>query len=110
MAIRHQLLAAHYRHQLNFTLEGLDQSTQALKRLWDFTDRLAEFKPAAEDDPDVAVAVAQARGSFDAALADDLNVPGAMGSVFELVREVNTRLQTGRLDAGNVRPRTADLG
>jgi cysteinyl-tRNA synthetase len=103
MAIRHQLLAAHYRHQLNFTLEGLDQSTQALKRLWDFTDRLAEFKPAAEDDPDVAVAVAQARGSFDAALADDLNVPGAMGSVFELVREVNTRLQTGRLDAGNVR-------
>jgi len=102
MAVRHQLLTAHYRHQLNFTVEGLEQSTQALKRLWDFVDRLAELQPAAEGNAQVASAVAQAQESFGAALDDDLNVPGAMGSVFELMREVNTPLQEGRLDAANV--------
>jgi cysteinyl-tRNA synthetase len=103
MAIRHQLLTAHYRHQLNFTLEGLEQSTQALKRLWDFADRLAELTPAEADNPDVTVAVARARDAFNAALEDDLNVPGATGSVYELLREVNTPLQAGRLSAENVR-------
>jgi len=102
MAIRHQLMAAHYRHQLNFTLEGLEQSTQALKRLWDFTDRLADLQPGAEPNPDVTAAVTAARESFNAALDSDLNVPGAMAAVFELMREVNTPVQTGRLDAANI--------
>ncbi|MBU0611613.1 MAG: cysteine--tRNA ligase [Armatimonadetes bacterium] len=102
MAVRHQLLTAHYRHQLNFTVEGLEQSTQALKRLWDFVDRLAELQPAEEGNALVASAVARAQESFGAALDDDLNVPGAMGSVFELMREVNTPLQEGHLDAANV--------
>ncbi|MCE5238923.1 cysteine--tRNA ligase [bacterium] len=103
MAIRHQFLGAHYRHQLNFTLEGLDQSTAALKRLWDFTDRLADLQPATEANAEVSAATARAREGFDAALQDDLNVPGAMGTVFEVMREVNTPLQEGKLGADNVR-------
>lgn len=103
MAIRHQLMTAHYRHQLNFTLEGLEQSTQALNRMWDFADRLAELQPGAERNDAVTAAVARAHVAFEHALHDDLNIPGVMASVFELMRETNTPLAEGRLDADNVR-------
>jgi cysteinyl-tRNA synthetase len=101
MAIRHQLLTAHYRHQLNFALQGIAQSAQALARLWDFSDRLDEASPGGQHDAALSQAVQQAREDFDAALDDDLNVPGAMGTVFEVVRVANLALATGELDEAN---------
>ncbi|MGC9318351.1 MAG: cysteine--tRNA ligase [Armatimonadota bacterium] len=96
IAIRHLLMSAHYRRQLNFTLEGLEQSQQALRGLWDFADRLEEI-PAGTQGEDLAPEVETAGEKFDAALYDDLNVPGAMAAVFELVREVNPVLANARL-------------
>ena len=98
VAIRHLLMSAHYRRQLNFTLEGLDQSQQALSRLWDFADRVAEIPDDAEG-ADLADEVAAALAKFDAELDDDLNVPGAMASVFELMRDVNPLLAEGTIGA-----------
>lgn len=102
MAIRHQLMTAHYRRQLNFTMEGLEQSTHAIKRLWEFADRLEELEPASEHNAAVSSAVERARTAFEEALDDNLNIPGAMGAVFELVREVNPPLVERSLDAANV--------
>jgi cysteinyl-tRNA synthetase len=96
VAIRHQLMTAHYRRQLNFTLEGLEQSQQALRRLWDFVDRLEEIPAEAEGD-DLSEQVESARARFDQALDDDLNVPGAMGALFELMRQVNILMGEGRV-------------
>ncbi len=98
VAIRHLLMSAHYRRQLNFTLEGLDQSQQALARLWDFADRVAEIPDDAEG-ADLADEVAAALAKFDAELDDDLNVPGAMAAVFELMRDVNPLLAEGKISA-----------
>ncbi len=98
VAIRHLLMSAHYRRQLNFTLEGLDQSQQALSRLWDFADRVAEIPDDAEG-ADLADEVSAALAKFDAELDDDLNVPGAMASVFELMRDVNPLLAEGTIGA-----------
>jgi cysteinyl-tRNA synthetase len=67
MAIRHQLMTAHYRHQLNFTLEGIEQSQQALTRLWDFADRLAELQPGSVHNAQVTEAVQQATQDFEGA-------------------------------------------
>jgi cysteinyl-tRNA synthetase len=102
MAIRHQLMTAHYRHQLNFTLEGIDQSAQALARLWDFADRLAELTPGSEHNDQVTQAVQQATQDFEAALDDDLNIPGAQGCLFEVMKVANPALLEGALDAANV--------
>ncbi len=96
IAIRHQLMTAHYRRQLNFTLEGLEQSQQTLNRLWDFVDRLDEMPEDAEGE-DLSEQVAAARSKFDEALNDDVNVPGAMAAVFELMREVNVLMGEGRV-------------
>ncbi len=98
VAVRHLLMTAHYRKQLNFTLEGLEQSQQALARLWDFADRLAEV-PADAQGADLSAQVAVARAKFDAELDDDLNVPGAMAAVFELAREVNPLLAQAQVGA-----------
>ena len=90
--IRHQFLSVHYRRQLNFTLEGLDQSAQIVKRLWDFMDRLAEAPPAATDAEAVAPALAQAQTEFDAALEDDINLPAAIAAVQHLTQDINPAL------------------
>jgi cysteinyl-tRNA synthetase len=37
------LLSAHYRNELNFTFEGLDEATDAIQRLLDFRRRVSEF-------------------------------------------------------------------
>ena len=42
LAIRYLLASVHYRKQLNFTLEGLEQATAALQRVNDFVIRLRE--------------------------------------------------------------------
>ncbi len=96
IAIRHLLMTAHYRRQLNFTLEGLDQSQQALSRLWDFVDRLEEI-PADAEGEDLAEAAAEALAKFNAALGDDLNAPAAMAAVFELMHDVNAALAEGKV-------------
>lgn len=101
-AIRHQLLSAHYRHQLNFTLEGLEQSESAVKRLWDFVDRLHEKSGQGEYDADIAKAASKAHEAFNEAVRDDLNIPAAMAAVYEVVNAVNPSLATTGLAARNV--------
>jgi cysteinyl-tRNA synthetase len=102
MAIRHQYLSAHYRSQHNFTLEGLAQSAQAIHRLWDFTDRLADLAPESSDPGPLSEDVARCHEGFDECIDDDLNVPGAMGKVFELMRSANIAMEAGALSAADV--------
>ncbi len=100
MAIRHQLMTAAYRKQLNFTIEGLRQSTAAVFRLWDFMDRLSEVTAEGEPSQAVRDAVARAEADFEAALRDDLNIPQAMATVFDLVRAINPMLLAAGLTRG----------
>jgi cysteinyl-tRNA synthetase len=92
-AIRHQLLTAQYRRELNFTVEGLDASSRALQRLLDFEARLEEAATV-EDAAHVGVGerARKAVGDFAAALDDDLNSADALGVLFLFVSDVNTAL------------------
>jgi cysteinyl-tRNA synthetase len=94
-AIRYLLLSAHYRKQLNFTLEGVGQARAAIERLDDFRDRV-EREPVAEGSTDsVARRIEEAGTRFDEALDDDLNSSGALGALFELVRDLNAAYDRG---------------
>ena len=95
-AVRHQLMSAHYRKQLNFTLEGLGQSESALERLTTYVSRLPRLPLAEGESPEVGEILARAHGKFREALDDDLNVPGALGAVFEVLAETNPLIETGR--------------
>ena len=89
--IRYELISTHYRQSLNFTFEGLDGAKTALARLDEFRLRLAES--AGGTAPGTAPAwAAEAASAFSAALADDLNISGAMAAVFEMLRAGNREL------------------
>ena len=91
-AIRWALLSAHYRSELNFTRDGLDDATAAVQRLLDFRRRVGESPGAPEAGTDLAARAADGLAAFGAALDDDLNVPRALAALWTLVREVNTAL------------------
>ncbi len=100
-AIRHQLLTAHYRQQLNFTMEGLQQSERTVERLNTFIQRLPRLPLPEGTSEQAGEIVARAHQDFEAAMDDDLNVPGAMGVVFELIKQVNVMIDAGQLHAGD---------
>ena len=106
-AIRWLLLGTHYRSPLNFTLEALSRATAEVQRLDDLRARL-EREPAAEGAaPEFDDRVAAALTEFGAALADDLNVSGALGALFRLVRESHAAMDRGELPRAS-RRRLAD--
>ena len=106
-AIRFLLLSVHYRKQLKFSWANLQQSEEALKRLADFVgrlDRLIEAGGAAgETNAALQEKVTAAAEKFKAALEADLNVPGALGVLFELVRDVNAAMDAQEVSQADVR-------
>jgi cysteinyl-tRNA synthetase len=93
-AIRHQLLSAQYRRELNFTYDGLDASAKAVQRLLDFETRLEDARTA-ESAPDVGIGeiATRARAAFAAAMDEDLNSADGLGALFVFVSEVNGALE-----------------
>lgn len=105
--VRYLLLSAHYRKELRFSWDALDDARAALRRIVDFRDRLESVSggdpAAAPNDPAVAPesGPASATGIADRALAafeegldDDLNVPAALGALFTFIRETNAALDS----------------
>jgi len=104
-ALRYLLLSVHYRKQLTFNWDVLAQAEAAVTRLADFLARVETVKGGEAHDA-IARRVAQARADFRALVADDLNVPGAQGVLFELVREMHAAMdqgQVGEADAKLIR-------
>ncbi|MEZ5320150.1 MAG: cysteine--tRNA ligase [Vicinamibacterales bacterium] len=97
-ALRYLLISVHYRKQLTFNWDVLAQAEAAVGRLADFVARI-ETVAAGAAHPQVAARVTEAREAFRAHVRDDLNVPGALGVVFDLVRDVNARLDAGEVGA-----------
>ena len=96
-AVRYHLVSVHYRKPLNFTFEGLAQSQAALARLDDLALRLGQF--GVSHTTGTGDLAAKARERLQGMLEDldhDLNTAGALGHLFELVRETHTTLDTGR--------------
>jgi cysteinyl-tRNA synthetase len=112
-AIRYLLLSVHYRKQLKFSWANLQQSEEALKRLMDFVGRLerAAAAPSADGTENAALQekVSAAAEKFMAALQADLNVPGALGVLFELVRDVNAAIDAGEVSKADARAIAAQI-
>jgi cysteinyl-tRNA synthetase len=101
-ALRYLLLSIHYRKQLKFSWDNLQQAEEALRRLTDFLARLDTITVEGGH-PDVQTRVTDARAAFTAALLDDLNTAAALGVLFDLVRPLNTAVDAGQLGLDDVR-------
>jgi cysteinyl-tRNA synthetase len=102
-AIRFLLISVPYRNQMNFTIDGLTESTNAVDRLRTFVKRLRTGTfPGGEPDADIVAATAKAERDYTAALDNDLNTAEARAAIFDLVRAANSAADHGTLHAANV--------
>ena len=100
--VRYLLLSAHYRKELRFSWDALDDARAALRRILDFRDRLHSAAPStdgasdgvASDNaaPDLGAIADRALASFENGLDDDLNIPAGFGALFTFIRETNAAL------------------
>lgn len=80
-AVRYFLLSSHYRSQLNYSKENLEQAHAALGRLYTALRNITPSHSIDLNSPYIA--------RFKAAMDDDFNTPEALPVLFELAREVN---------------------
>ncbi|MGB7548366.1 MAG: cysteine--tRNA ligase [Terracidiphilus sp.] len=100
-AIRLALVSVPYRHQLNFTFDGLIEATNAIERLRTFHQRLTQGSYAPGENATLQAAAAEAQADYMAALANDLNTAEARAPIFDLIRAANTAIDQGQLLAGD---------
>jgi cysteinyl-tRNA synthetase len=85
LAYRYLCLTASYRVPLTFSWDAMESAADSLKRLRDNVRRLSvETRDAAAIEP-----LAALTERFTQAIADDVNIPGALAVTWEAVREAN---------------------
>jgi cysteinyl-tRNA synthetase len=104
--VRYALMRVHYRAPLNFTWEGMEEARVALARVDDWVRRLGE-KAGEEENvqrptPNAQRPMEEGSG-FEGALDDDLNISGALGVLFETIRETNRRIDDGEMNASEAK-------
>jgi cysteinyl-tRNA synthetase len=94
--VRYALMRVHYRAPLNFTWEGMEEAREALRRIDDWRRRLEEN--VQRRTPNVQRRMPEGSG-FQDALDEDLNISGALGVLFETIRETNRRMDADEMGA-----------
>ena len=98
--IRYVLINAHYRQGLNFAFSALEDARKSLARIDACVEKLAALAGGASADSASAPFAAEALEGFTAAVNDDLNIPRALASLYDLVRMSNAALAKELAPAG----------
>ena len=101
LAVRYLLQSVHYRKQLNFTLEGVEQARAAIQRIDDFLHKVRSLPDGLEANPSLSDKTSRARRGFESSMDDDLNVSEALGALFELIRSFNIELDRQEVGSAN---------
>ena len=106
-SIRLLLASVPYRHQLNFTFDGLKQMASNVDKLRNFQLRLktGQFASGATD----STLGRETVDRMTAALDDDLNTAQAQAAIFDMVRKANAAIDSGQIKKDDVAPLLAAL-
>jgi len=91
-ALRYALIAVHYRAANHYSDDALTAASASVDRLDAIVAALTAYREDRPDDQTLPALLADADRDFEAALDDDLNVSAALAAVFDLVRELNRRI------------------
>jgi cysteinyl-tRNA synthetase len=80
------VFSTHYRKQLNLSGAALEASTEAVRRIGDFSDRLSRENAGSAQ---LAEAADTLLIEATTALSDDLNAPRALGALFDFIHAAN---------------------
>ncbi len=101
-SIRFLLASVPYRHQLNFTFDGLKQAATSVERLRNFHARLNTTPFAEGSSPAMEKLARETSDRMRAGMDDDLNTSLAQAAVFDMVREANAAIDAGEVKKGDV--------
>ncbi len=102
LAVRMFMLSAHYRNPINFSRELIEQAKTALLRIHTCVENLTHIMnngsqtqvPGVEEMLNTHVA------KYMEMMDDDLNTAGAIGTIFELVKDINLTFEKSDSVAG----------
>ncbi len=97
--IRFMLLGVHYRKPLPFSMRRLNAARTALKRIDEYTRKLLCL-PVGLPHPEIATHVTELEARFIETMNDDLNISGAIGALFQFIKQTNPIVQARQLDQG----------
>ena len=97
--IRYFLISSHYRSPINYSVDIIEQCKASLVRLYNCRESLDfALKNAVDTIPENAEEIKKAldmrRDQFIKVMDDDLNTADAISAVFELVKDINTKVIT----------------
>ena len=93
--IRYFLISSHYRSPINYSLEIIEQCKSALERLYTCRESLDfAIKNAKDTDTDgeLIKLIDSRKEQFITAMDDDLNTADGLSAIFELVKDINTKI------------------
>ncbi|MEV2473333.1 cysteine--tRNA ligase [Paenibacillus larvae] len=99
------MMMAHYRNQINFNSDGLEQAANGLERIMNSVTNLKHRLKIAQEGPadeQVKNRIQAIKAQFEAKMNDDFNTPDAITAVFELVSEANNTLQEERVNVSTL--------
>jgi len=102
-ALRLALISAHYRAPLSFGDDSIQAASSAVDRLDAVMAALATYRAQCPDDATLPGLLDSTRAAFETALDDDLNISPALAALFDLIRELNRRIDARSIstpDAG----------
>ena len=89
--IRYLMISSHYRSPINYSAEIIEQSKNALDRLYNCRENLA-FRIKSAESGEKTVDFTKYVDEFITAMDDDLNTADAIAALFNLTREINSML------------------
>ena len=111
-ALRYALLAVHYRAGLDHSDESLAAAGAAVARLDAVVRALETYREDGPADATLDEALDAGRAAFGDALDDDMNISAGLAALFDLVRDLNRRIDGRTLstdDAGRALAALRDL-
>lgn len=102
--LRLAILSSHYRSQMNFTWEAMNQAKTNFQRIADFVRNILQVvaipQPVAVSslqDISKSLALGEYKKRFEEAMNDDLNTPLALSVLYELITETNKLISANKL-------------
>ncbi len=97
VAVRYLLLSTHYRQQLNFTFDGINAAKASIDRLNELIRKLQDINSSSKKNSSIKKEIETAAKAFEKAMDDDLNISEALAAVFELVKSINSHIDSGTI-------------
>ncbi|MEM3127332.1 MAG: cysteine--tRNA ligase [Candidatus Woesearchaeota archaeon] len=93
-------LSTHYRSPIDYTEDSLHQTKEVLDRFDNFIVALSGIKKDF-DNKEVSILIKKAEQDFEEAMDDDINISGALASLFELMKGINTLIVQNKIGKKN---------